>query len=241
MGKIVASGGISYNDEEGLIVFQKIVDLCEKKGNKKVLYVPTAGHDNYDDFDDLKKQFSDLGCTDYDVLVLTEIGKNKAVIEEKILTSDIIFVGGGNLKFLMDVWNETGATEVFKEAYNRGIVLSGSSSGGMCWYERGYDDCGENNEFMFIDCLGIIPGCNCPHYDSEYWQSFDDAVKTQDLDGIAVENDAALVYIDGEMSVSSGHDERGVYLLEKQNDYKKVKTSPYWRILRLTPDTVHLL
>ncbi len=222
MGKIVASGGISFNDEEGLKVFQKIVDLCNAE-NPKVLYVPTAGHDNYDDFDDLKKQFSDLGCKEYDVLVLTDENLTYEEMKDKILSADIIFVGGGNLKFLMDVWNRTGATEVFKEAYEKGIVLSGSSSGGMCWFERGYDDCGENAEFMFIDCLGLIPGCNCPHYNSEYWQSFDNVVSTQDLDGIAVDNDAALVMVDGEISGVFGVDDRGIFKLSKDNNYTREK------------------
>lgn len=222
MGKIVASGGISFNDEEGLKVFEKIVDLCNAE-NPKVLYVPTAGHDNYDDFDDLKKQFSDLGCKEYDVLVLTDESLTYEEMKNKILSTDIIFVGGGNLKFLMDVWNRTGATEVFKEAYEKGIVLSGSSSGGMCWFERGYDDCGENAEFMFIDCLGLIPGCNCPHYNSEYWQGFDKTVSSQDLDGIAVDNDAALVMIDGEISGVLGVPERGIFKLSKDNNYTREK------------------
>lgn len=220
MGKIVASGGISFNDEEGLKVFQKIVELCPKK-NAKVLYVPTAGHDNYDDFDDLKKQFSDLGCKEYDVLILTDESLTYEEIENTILSADIIFVGGGNLKFLMDVWNKTGATEILKKAFEKDIVLSGSSSGGMCWFQRGYDDCGENNEFMFIDCLGLLPGCNCPHYNSDYWQSFDNVVANQDLDGIAVDNDAALAFVDGEYSVVSGVPERGAYKLTKKNNYKR--------------------
>lgn len=220
MGKIVASGGISFNDEEGLKVFEKIVELCPQK-NAKVLYVPTAGHDNYDDFDDLKEQFTALGCKEYDVLVLTDESLTHEETENKILSADIIFVGGGNLKFLMDVWNRTGAAEIFKKAYEKGIVLSGSSSGGMCWFERGYDDCGENNEFMFIDCLGLIHGCNCPHYNSEYWQTFDKAVSSQDLDGIAVDNDAAIVITDGKMSEVLGVEERGTYILRKENSYKR--------------------
>ena len=220
MGKIVASGGISFNDEEGLKVFEKIVELCPKN-DAKVLYVPTAGHDNYDDFDELKQQFTALGCKEYDVLVLTDESLTYDEMKNKILSSDIIFVGGGNLKFLMDVWNRTGATDVFREAYKKDIVLSGSSSGGMCWFERGYDDCGENAEFMFIDCLGLIPGCNCPHYHSEYWQSFDKVVASQDLDGIGVDGDAALVMADGEISVVSGVPERGAYKLTKDNNYTR--------------------
>ncbi len=223
MGRIVASGGVSFNDEEGLRVFEKIVDLCPAE-NPKVLYVPTAGHDNYDDFFLLQEQFSALGCKEYDVLILTDENLTYEETERKIFSSDIIFVGGGNLKFLMDVWNRTGATELFRKAYyETDIVLSGSSSGGMCWFQRGYDDCGENAEFMFIDCLGIIPGCNCPHYNSEYWQSFDEAVSSQDLEGIAVDNDAALVFVDGEMSGVLGVPERGIFRLSKDNNYTREK------------------
>ncbi len=223
MGKIIASGGCSPNDEEGLAVFEKIVSLSQKKENPRVLYLPTAGHDNYDDLDEFRKQFCDLGCSECNVLLLTDEKLTYEEIEHTIMSYDIIFVGGGNLKFLMDVWNKTGASEILKKAFEKGIVLSGSSSGAMCWFERGYDDCGENNEFMFIDGLGLLKGCNCPHYNSEYWQSFDKAVSSQELDGIAVDNDAAFVYDDGKCSIVSGVEERCAYTLKKEDNYKRIK------------------
>ena len=220
MGRIVASGGACPDDEEVIEIYKKIVALCPKE-NAKVLYVPTAGHDFYDDLGEFQKTFTSLGCSECSVLLLTDENLTYEEIENTILSSDIIFVGGGNLKFLMDVWNKTGATDIMKKAFEKGIVLSGSSSGSMCWFEKGYDDCGENNEFMIIDCLGLLPGCNCPHYDSEYWQTFDKVIPKLDIDGIAIDNDAALVFVDGEYSVLSQNENRSAYLLSERFNFER--------------------
>ena len=219
MGIIVGIGGGGYSDGEVLPIFEKIVSLS-KKENPKVLFVPTAGFDDMEGDEAIFALFEGLGCS-VSPLLLTDRMLTKSDIEEKILSSDIVYAGGGNLKFLMDTWKKTGADEVFRKAYEKGIVLSGYSSGSMCWFAEGYDDCGVNHEFMFVDCLGLIDFCNCPHYESDYWQVFKEAVKTRSRTGLAIDNGAAFIYEDGRCTTMCGNDGGNVWLLDKNNGFKE--------------------
>ena len=217
MGVIIGIGGGRYSDEEVMPIFEKIVELCGKK-NPKVLFVPTAGFDDMEGDEDIFALFEKLGAT-VSPLLLTDESLTYSDIENAILNCDIVYAGGGNLKFLMDTWKKTGADVAFKKAFEKGIILSGYSSGSMCWFAEGYDDCGENHEFMFIDCLGLLPYCNCPHYESGYWQSFKDAVKTRNLTGLALENGAAYIWNNGKVTTMCGNDGGKVYLMRKENGF----------------------
>ena len=218
MGKIVALGGGSLEEGELAPIFEYIRSLSSAE-KPKMLFLPTASFDCRDGSEAFIAAFEALGCVG-EALYLTDESLTKEEIREKIVSSDIVYVDGGNLKFLMDTWNKTGATQAFREAYENGTVLSGLSSGAMCWFDCGYDDCGEDNEFMFIDCVGLLPYCNCPHYESDYWQPFKIAVKEQNkYDGIAVDNRVAVSFVDGEISVIKSDTARTAYLLKKDNGY----------------------
>lgn len=219
MGIIIGIGGGRYSDNEVLPIFEHIVSLAKKK-NPSVLFVPTAGFDDINGDEHIFRLFIGLGCS-VSALLLTDKSLTKAEIEEKIFSSDIVYAGGGNLKFLMDIWIETGADEIFRKAYEKGVILSGYSSGSMCWFAEGFDDCGENHEFMFVDCLGLLPYCNCPHYESDYWQRFTDAVKGRKYSGIAADNGAAIVYDNGKYYTLQGNDGGDVYFFDKENNHEK--------------------
>ena len=44
--------------------------------------------------------------------------------------------------------------------------MSGVSAGAICWFEKGITD-SFANELNIIDCLGIVNGIACPHFDEE--------------------------------------------------------------------------
>ncbi|MGH8167303.1 MAG: Type 1 glutamine amidotransferase-like domain-containing protein [Woeseiaceae bacterium] len=56
-----------------------------------------------------------------------------------LLTSDVIYVAGGNTRALIAVWREYGIDIAFK-AWQAGVVLAGLSSGAICWFEEGHTD-----------------------------------------------------------------------------------------------------
>lgn len=219
MGTIIALGGGCYADGEVMPIFERIVKESGAK-NPKVVFLPTAGHDDTEGDEPIWESFESLGCT-VETLKLTDERNSREYIYQTITNADIIYAGGGNLEFMMNTLKATGADKALKDAYESGKVLSGLSSGAMCWFETGYDDCGENGSFVFLDCLGILPYCYCPHFVSERWRSFETAVKDLSISGVGVEDGAALIYKDGHFCTMCGNDGGEVFFFDKASDFSK--------------------
>ena len=159
---IVAIGGGGFGRNLGDLKIEKYITSLVKKNRPKICFIPTASGDN-----DLYKlnfyrAFSKLNCitSHLDFFSRTEN------LEKKVLTQDIIFVGGGNTKTMLAVWKDWNLDKILKIAYEKGIVMSGVSAGAICWFNKGITD-SFANKLEIIDCLGIIEGVACPHYDEE--------------------------------------------------------------------------
>ena len=75
-------------------------------------------------------------------------------------------MGGGNTKSMLGVWREWKLDILLKKAYLNGKILCGVSAGAICWFDNGVTDSWASN-LNVIDCLGIIKGMCCPHYQEE--------------------------------------------------------------------------
>ena len=83
------------------------------------------------------------------------------------LNHDVIFVTGGNTANALAIWRTHGFDEVLREAWEKGVLLTGWSAGAICWFEAAVTDSfGPQLEGM-RDGLGFLPGSACPHYDGE--------------------------------------------------------------------------
>ena len=58
------------------------------------------------------------------------------------------------LKACLAVWKEWDLDSILKEAYEKGIMMSGVSAGAICWFEKGITDSWADNQAT-IDCLRI--------------------------------------------------------------------------------------
>jgi peptidase E len=87
--------------------------------------------------------------------------------EDLLLSQDLIFVGGGSVANMVAVWRVHGLDVIMRKAWQAGIVLAGSSAGGICWFEGGTTDSFGRELRAFTDGLGLLPGSYCPHYNSE--------------------------------------------------------------------------
>jgi len=159
---IVAIGGGGFGRSLGELKVEKYITSLVKKDRPKICFLPTASGDN-----DLYKlnfyrAFSKLNCitSHIDFFSRTEN------LEEKVLTQDIIFVGGGNTKSMLAVWKEWNLHEILRNAYEKGTVMSGVSAGAICWFDKGITD-SYAKELSIINCLGIVDGIACPHFDEE--------------------------------------------------------------------------
>jgi len=159
---IVAIGGGGFGRSLGSLDIEKyIISLINKK-RPKICFIPTASGDSSLYKLNFYRAFSKLDCitSHIDFFSRTEN------LEEKVLTQDIIYVGGGNTKSMLAVWKEWNLHEILLRAYKKGIVMSGVSAGAICWFDKGITD-SYAGELAIIDCLGIVEGIACPHFDEE--------------------------------------------------------------------------
>lgn len=67
---------------------------------------------------------------------------------------------------MLAAWPEWELDQVLRDAWDAGIVLSGSSAGSICWFEEELTDSWADG-LRPLTCLGLLPGSCCPHYDGE--------------------------------------------------------------------------
>ncbi len=159
---IVAIGGGGFGRSLGNLEIEKYIISLVNKKVPKICFIPTASGDN-----DLYKlnfyrAFSKLKCeaSHLDFFSRTE------ELEEKVLSQDIIYVGGGNTKSMLAVWRDWNLHLILKKAYENGIIMSGVSAGAICWFEKGITD-SYAKSLEILDCLGFVEGIACPHFDEE--------------------------------------------------------------------------
>lgn len=222
MGKLVCIGGgeiprikngikLPYETRE---IDEEIVRISDKE-NPKLLFIGTASTNSYNYFLVIKEIFEDLGCI-VSNLDLLQDDLNMEEVKNSILNTDIIYVGGGNTRFMLEKWRELGVDKLLIEAYNKGIVCSGLSAGSYCWFKTNYD---------LIEGLGIINAVNCVHYEQKDEQARNklyDVIKETGLDGIALENCVALEIIDDKMKIVKSNNDRNAYkIIYKNGKYIK--------------------
>lgn len=169
------------------------------------LFFPTASHDSNPYFNSFRKTYTSLFDMKSDIAILTKGLMSLEHVAEKIQKADVIYVGGGDTLFLMDVWRKTGIDKLVWEAYQRGAVLCGLSAGAICWFEDIYTDSLVEGEFAPYKGLGKLKGAATPHYNQR--TEFDEVATGQGYPlSYAIEDNAAVVFEDEEPvgALSSG-------------------------------------
>ena len=221
----IGGGGFGRNPGDGVIE-QYILDQTGKE-KPNICFIPTATGDNEAYKVNYYSTFSKLDCNP----IHLDFFKRTPDLEQLIPQQDAIFVGGGNTKSMLAVWKDWNLDKLLKEAYEKGVVMSGVSAGANCWFERAVVDSWEE-DLRVIDCMGFIKGICCPHYDEEPQRR--PAVKTFLEDGIidscySVEGNCALhIKNDDEyLSVDFGK-EKNAYMVSI--DDGKVKEAAFNRL-----------
>jgi len=122
-------------------------------------------------------------------------------LREHVLAQDAIYVSGGSTANMLAVWRVHGFDLLLREAWQRGVLLCGSSAGMICWFEAGVTDSfGPELEGM-RDLLGLLPGSACPHYDSEERRRvvYRELVDCGFPPGYAADDEAALYFVGTEL------------------------------------------
>jgi dipeptidase E len=199
MKQIIALGGGGFSAEPNNLLLDKYILKQTNKSCPKVCFMPTASGDADNYIMRFYTAFSSLDCKMSHLSLFKPHTKD---IASFILEQDAIYVGGGNTKSMIALWKDWGIADYLGKALNEGVVLAGISAGAICWFEEGISDY-LPNELNTLSCLGFIKGSCCPHYDGEINRRsgyhnllLNDFAK----DGFAIQDFAALHFIDGELS-----------------------------------------
>ena len=197
--RIFAIGGGELKYRETLEIDKKIVGACHKE-HPRVLFIPTASGDADGYVDSFKGVYGEeLGC-EVDVLHLVNSSLSKMEIREKIEACDILYVGGGNTRKMMEIWKAKEVDTYIREAYQKGKILSGLSAGSICWFMEGHSDSdtlesGEKAPYTVVEGLNIIPLFHCPHHnEGDRAEDFDRMILKRRGIGLAITNHCAVEF-----------------------------------------------
>lgn len=143
MTKLIAIGGGEIGRPgkpiETLAIDKEIIKQSGKK-HPNLLFIGTASKDSEGYYETIEKYFGKkLGCRT-DVLHLVKDNPSAKTIKDKILSADIIYVGGGNTLYMIRKWKSLGIDKLLYQAYIKGTVMSGLSAGAICWFLYGTSD-----------------------------------------------------------------------------------------------------
>lgn len=227
--QIIAMSSGGFDMDPGNALLDLYVLKQSNKSKPKLCFLPTASGDDEGYIVKFYSSFSSLNCEPSYLSLFNPPTKD---LEDYIMDKDIIYVGGGNTKNLMALWKEWDIHHILKKAYDSGIILSGLSAGSICWFQEGVTD-SIPGDLTKLDCLGYLPGSNCPHYDfdKERRPAYHRLLESKMMqDGFASDDGVALHFINEELhkAVSSRPKAKGYRVfLENHNVKEEVLNTIY--------------
>jgi peptidase E len=223
--KIIAIGGGGFTHQLDESLDQFVIDQSKKKVNK-IGFLATASEDNKNKVNYFYKRFEKIESE------LSHFNLTSSVdgFSEWILGKDIVYIGGGNTLFMLEVWKKNKLEIIFKNAYEKGIILSGVSAGAVCWFDWILSD-SVGPGFNPLRGINLISGSCTPHSSNiDRINQFESDIKNSKLpNGIAIDDGVAVVFIDGKPTeVYSARKNHKAYFLDKN---KKINLNEYIKSL----------
>ncbi|MDF1811498.1 MAG: peptidase E [Verrucomicrobiales bacterium] len=222
---IPTSAGFSI-DPDNKKIDRYILDQVESEC-PNVCFIPTASGDAESYTERFYKHFKPENCTPSHLSLFS--GETED-IEGFLMQQDVVYVGGGNTRNMLALWDLWGVSRILKNAYHQGTLLTGISAGSLCWYEQGLTD-SFPGQLVPIDCLGLLEGSNCPFFDGHEEKAtvYPDLIEQQKImPGIATDIGVCLHYVDGNLHrVFAGKEGVAAYQFRRENgQVDKVELTP---------------
>ena len=222
----MGGGGFSMDEPGNLLLDRYFISLAEKK-NPKICFIATASGDAQNYIDMFYESMKNHEVVPSHLSLFK--GPKDVSLRDFVFDKDIFYVGGGNTRNLMALWNEWGLGALLKEASQAGKVLGGISAGSLCWYEEGVTD-SVPGKLGALTCLGILKGSNCPHYDGEAERrpAYHRLIMSGMKDGIACDDGVAAVFENEQFQefVSSRREAKGYFVKNVSGRIEEVEVKP---------------
>ena len=219
--KIIAIGGGGFTHQLDLNLDQFVIDKL-KRTNNKIGFLATASKDDKKKISLFYKRFEN---TEFE-LSHFNLTSNINGFSEWIMSKDLVYIGGGNTVFMLEIWKKNKLENIFKDAYEKGIILSGISAGAVCWFDWILSD-SVGPGFNPLRGINLISGSCTPHSSNiERINQFESDIKNNKLpQGIAIDDGVAVVFVDGKPTeVYSSRKNHTAYFLDKN---KKINLEEY--------------
>lgn len=143
-----------------------LLDALARTGKQRprVCLVLTASGDDVQYYALAYEAFNAAGC---DVTELKLFPQPSADPEERLGGSDLVWVGGGSVANLLELWRLHHVDSAMRHAWESGVILGGVSAGSICWHTGGTTDSYGPTLRPVTNALGLLPYANGVHYDSE--------------------------------------------------------------------------
>jgi dipeptidase E len=164
MRHIITLGGGSFLNTGTLTKLDEYLLAATKKKKPKVAFIPTASGDALTSIHRFYAAYAKDICIPSHLGLFRREVKN---IERFLLKQDLIFVGGGNTVNMLAVWREHEVDIALARAWEKGIVLSGTSAGAICWFHSGTTDSYGPDIQPMRGGLGFLDGSFTPPVSSE--------------------------------------------------------------------------
>ncbi len=209
---IIAIGGgrimVPFHREPQTLSIDRAIVKRSKKKTPKLLFIPTASEDDLEYCQAIERLYSDrLSCQVENLLLFKDRPSLKG-IREKILSADIIYVGGGNTLRMMKLWHRLGIDKLLDKVRRQGAVLCGLSAGAICWFRQGNSDSKKfsndhDNSLIRVKGLNYADLLLCPHYDTEKHRQPGLKTMMKNTQGIAIalENCTAMEIVDDQYRI----------------------------------------
>ena len=250
-GRITKSGyKMPYETKQ---IDTEIIRLTEKE-TPNFLFIGHSqsseqGENKY--FETMCAIYGDIfGCECKTILKTDLLSQRSEYIKDMISWTDIIYVGGGDTKGMIELWNKTGFDQLLYEAWINGKVMCGLSAGANCWFNSCSSDSlkiqqnDSSAPMITVKCLNLVHAFFTPHCDeadeySNRLEHMKEALTNTELVGIGISNCCALEIIDDEYRLlrcdasNYGIDSYGVksYYKDKTYHLEEIENSSKYKPL----------
>lgn len=218
---IIAIGGGDVGAGETAAIDRELATLAR---GRRLLFIPTASDDSLDYVERVREGYGRLGC-DVSSLLLWGVDGDPSVAAEKIAGADLIYVGGGNTKRMLERWRELGVDLALREHVDLGKPAGGLSAGALCWFRVGNSDWPQYEgvpgvNTARLDGLGFVDLVLCPHTRDEGFRlsEFREMMKTEQGPGVGLDDGCAIQIRGDEYRILSSMEGSVAHRIEWRDD-----------------------
>ncbi len=173
------------------------------KANPRLLFIPTASGDSEEYVERLELGYGRLGA---EVTTLRLLGEDRdpEIAARRIDEADVIYVGGGNTKMMLEQWRELGVDQALRRFLDSGRPAGGLSAGAICWFRVANSDWPQYEGIPDVNTaplagLGFVDLALCPHTRDEGFRLAEFTAMMRDIPGAGVGlDDGCAIQIRGD-------------------------------------------